>query len=231
MRKINYLEENWDYLLVLDACRFDVFSEVIADKLWKGGLEKVNSQANHTQAWYRTHWAEPNDVHLITANPHPYLDGSGPAFKNFKSDTRAWREGQIDPRITLKFFKERKKKGERYRIHLIPPHLPFLGKTGKKLFKKLGLRSITSPDVYEKIRQYGKEGNWDELKECYRENLSLVLDAIREHADLLSDGRTVLTADHGELLGEWGIYGHPPRPKSLRLRRILRTVPWFEVGR
>jgi hypothetical protein len=39
------------------------------------------------------------------------------------------------------------------------------------------------------------------------------------------DGRVAITADHGNLLGEWGLYGHPlstPVP-------ALITVPWAET--
>lgn len=229
MRKINYLKENWDYLLVLDACRFDIFSKVIADKPWEGKLEKVNSRVTFTKDWYRKHWTKPNDIHLITANPHPFLEGSGPASKNFKSATAAWQEDEVDPRVTLNFFKKIKKPGEKYLIHFIPPHLPFVGKKGKKLFKKLGIKSMATPDVYKKVVSYGRQGNWDELKECYRENLELVLDVIKDNWSLFADGKAIFTSDHGELLGEWGIYGHPPSRIMRHRRRILQTVPWFEI--
>jgi hypothetical protein len=39
------------------------------------------------------------------------------------------------------------------------------------------------------------------------------------------DGRVAITADHGNLFGEWGLYGHPmhtPVP-------ALLAVPWAEA--
>ena len=38
------------------------------------------------------------------------------------------------------------------------------------------------------------------------------------------EGKTVLTSDHGNAVGEWRTYGHP----CGRYHLSLVTVPWFE---
>lgn len=43
-------EEDWDYLIVLDACRYDKFKESYPDYL-DGELRKVWSRASSTQPW------------------------------------------------------------------------------------------------------------------------------------------------------------------------------------
>lgn len=71
-------------------------------------------------------------------------------------------------------------------------------------------------------RERGVEG----LREAYSKNLELVL---RFAADLVEalDGVVVITADHGELLGEEGRFSHG-RGRS---ERLLLEIPWFRIER
>jgi len=74
-------------------------------------------------------------------------------------------------------------------------------------------------------RLYGVEG----LKEAYSENLKIVL----EHVTVLCteilrhkpSAQIVVTADHGDLLGENGNFDHYPGSKNL----VLLEVPWLKV--
>ncbi len=38
--------------------------------------------------------------------------------------------------------------------------------------------------------------------------------------------KVIITADHGELLGEDGLYFHPPFSEH----RIIREVPYYEIS-
>ena len=69
-------------------------------------------------------------------------------------------------------------------------------------------------------RNFGNAG----LRKVYKENLRLVL---RYVADLISDlsGIIIITADHGERLGERKGYSHSPRLSD----PLLLEVPWFKV--
>ncbi|MBN1796642.1 MAG: hypothetical protein JW804_08215, partial [Sedimentisphaerales bacterium] len=69
---------------------------------------------------------------------------------------------------------------------------------------------------------HGVEG----LKRCYEENLRRALDAVRFLVEHLS-GRVVVTSDHGELLGERGLYGHGAGSDE----PILREVPWLVLDK
>jgi hypothetical protein len=64
-----------------------------------------------------------------------------------------------------------------------------------------------------------------QLREAYEDNLRLVLGAI---AGVLPEirGRAVVTADHGEMLGEFGKFDHPG---GTCLPQLIE-VPWLEVG-
>jgi len=39
-------------------------------------------------------------------------------------------------------------------------------------------------------------------------------------------GKTIITSDHGEFLGEHGYYGHEARKSE---DPVLRVVPWLEM--
>ena len=47
---VNMMEEDWDFLIVLDACRFDYFSEFYGD-FFDGKLEKKISAGCSTVEW------------------------------------------------------------------------------------------------------------------------------------------------------------------------------------
>jgi hypothetical protein len=108
-------------------------------------------------------------------------------------------------------------------IHYLQPHAPYVGPTGVEQL----------PTEYLNFWTSFEEGKFDisldKAKMAYRENLELVLPYV---AELLSElgGKTVVTADHGELLGERDRpipvrqYGHP----SNRFLRPLIEVPWLE---
>lgn len=64
----------------------------------------------------------------------------------------------------------------------------------------------------------------EELRLAYRDNLHLVLGEVERLVSRLNCD-VVVTADHGEFLGESGRYFHPPTGHPL-----VRNVPWFRVS-
>ena len=70
------------------------------------------------------------------------------------------------------------------------------------------------------VKKHGKQG----LRKAYEENLAEAMKEVKKLVKEL-DGRTVITSDHGERLGERNRYGHMPRSNDPK----LRLVPWFEV--
>lgn len=107
--------------------------------------------------------------------------------------------------------------------HFMQPHQPYLGPTGKKFAYRGDLkRTLAHSDATH-----------EDVIQAYHENLDLVL---AEVASLLEDldGKTVVTADHGEVFGQRGwpipvmLYGHPKR----QYLPELVTVPWhtYEDG-
>ena len=94
------------------------------------------------------------------------------------------------------------------------------------LFRSAGInrKNPTEHDktVWEKLRD--DELDRSTVWAAYRANLEYVLDSINTLRQNVFGPRMVVTADHGNALGEWGIYGHGDYPIP-----SLRRVPWCTV--
>ena len=61
--------DDWKYLIVIDACRFDYF-EKIHEKYFKGTLTKLTLDSRHTMEWLnKTFPYYYDDMIYISANP------------------------------------------------------------------------------------------------------------------------------------------------------------------
>lgn len=94
-------EEDWDNLILLDACRFDIFSE-ISDSL-PGELYKRQSQAGNTREFLRHNFRNReflNTVH-ITANPMLYRSQNEVNVK-FYDIFNVWQNNWADSLRTVR---------------------------------------------------------------------------------------------------------------------------------
>lgn len=220
---------DWRTLIVLDSCRFDFFTRALEKTEIEGILTPVDSEARNTPQWYRNHWrGDQSDTVLISSNPQPWADGVEVAenfcLKPFCSaedphDQNFWQH----PDETIELYKTSDRKGKRSLVHFIPPHMPFLGRKGQKMFKELGI-SDTDSMTTEKIREWANENTWRELENIYEENILFALGRIQKEIHSF-EFPLVISSDHGELIGERNIYGHPPEIDH----PALRIVPWLEV--
>lgn len=135
-------------------------------------------------------------------------------------------------------------KDKRFIIHYIQPHAPYLSIHPKQIYSLSDLvkgyirrkvrylfgdkwfrfvnKLIGASPGYEKL--VAKKLGIKALRQAYEENLRIVLSHVASLIKHLH-GRIIVTADHGELLGEKGMYGHP-QGKSFP---ELREVPWLEI--
>jgi len=230
-------EGKWKYLIVLDACRYDVF-ETVVGRFFTGRLEAVDSESHCTVQWY-LNWCSgigrELGVYLVSSSPVPFAYNE--AYRYFTQSKRAWTHvcPVEPPRTTLDFFRDARMQEPklRYLIHIIPPHFPFLGEKGQALQEKIGILNLTNGEMARtEIEKYGRAGHWHEIREAYAENLKLALECVHDRWDLFEDGDAILTSDHGELLGEGDYYGHR-YPNEVREKEkvdhVLTTVPWFTV--
>lgn len=95
----------------------------------------------------------------------------------------------------------------------------FIGdKRAVDMMSLLGLPPLSPMD--DALRKVGEDG----VREAYRKNLEIVLKSLESIVELIGteEEKAVITADHGEVLGEGGRFGH-----DLSSRPILTDVPWF----
>jgi chemotaxis signal transduction protein len=68
-------------------------------------------------------------------------------------------------------------------------------------------------------------GDRDEIWEAYIENLRYVLDSVEILLENIDAGKVVITSDHGNAMGEWGVYEHP---LGVPIDSV-KNVPWYET--
>lgn len=201
----NFLEEDWDNLLILDACRYDTFTDLAElpgdtdHRISRGAATYEFVRANFSgRHLHDTVYVGANTWFLklqdeIDAEIHDFIDlqhgDNGVEFvveeldvPHPESVTAAARDA--DERYPKK----------RLIIHYLQPHHPFIGPKGSRWF------THQSSSLTEVIDQ-SPDATRERVREAYRENLELVLPEVRALLQTLS-GRTVVTADHGEMLGE-----------------------------
>lgn len=223
---IDVFEEDWDNLIILDACRYDVFSEV-SDL--PGTLESRISRGSMTREWVKSNFAQQqlDDVVYVTSNGN-FAQVRDAIDTRVHAEIPLWQDEYRDrlgnsvtpPEIVVESAQKAAETypNKRLLVHFVQPHTPYLGPTGERYDPRLTIPQIKSEyDVSDK-----------ELQRAYRENLELVIEETHSLMDSLT-GQTVVTADHGELLGDrlspipMKGYGHPDGV----YHDALVTVPWL----
>lgn len=226
---------DWDTLIVLDACRYDIFKSV--NRL-EGKLTEARSNAQHTLYWLKRTFPDKYDYHYVSA--HPYINkmkgGFWNAIDHFEPDKihQVWmfgwsdKLGTVHPTSVVKFVK--KLDYDRAIIHFIQPHGPWIGRT--KLGTEWSLADWFKTGLMgDNFVSFAKPDK-TLLRVAYKDNLRLVLGVLNRFKSVFR-GKTVITADHGEMLGERGYYlheefFHADRANPLWVQKTLKRVPWFE---
>jgi len=219
---------NWKTLIILDACRYDYFERY---NFLKGRLFKCKSSAPHTYIWLEKTFPKFYDLTYFSA--HPYIGHkinprqSYNAPLHFKEVISIWnlawddKLGTVHPKNVCKVVKMIPY--DRAIVHFIQPHGPWIGET--KLTTEWTLRDHSKYGIMGDGVIISKRPDPDLLKKAYRDNLLLVLKVLKEYYYCFRQP-VIITADHGEMLGEGGYYLHKVGyPKWTD--EILYTVPWF----
>ncbi len=232
----NVFEKDWDNLLLLDACRYDMFDHSCQIK---GDLTAIRSGGSYTKGFLKHNVpnSDLQDTVYVTANPILYRHQND-IQDNFHHKIEVWYEDGWDdiyntvrPETMVEFTIDAAERfpNKRLFVHFIQPHFPFL--TDAVDFDK------QTPDPEEPGSNF-----WDEVAfgrldvdteavwEAYNENLSIVLESLQELLPHLR-GKTVITSDHGNMINERSFpipnreWGHPPGIHT----DALTLVPWLEL--
>jgi len=256
---------DWDVLIVLDACRYDVFENNYG-KYLSGNLEKMKSRGSETVEWFKNTWNEERDLDISYYSANPWINGNGVPDadivpeKVFNKIYNIWEKGWDENKGTVyphKFMELYDGRTPAI-LHFIQPHEPYLS-----IDYHNGItwdnEPLASNDYLKKLRDYGfnltrkvighsnawrlariiyngnvsrmeeiiKKDGYPSLINAYRYNLERSLKTISMMFDetFLKNNEVIVTADHGECLGEYEIFGHP---ENLNFP-VLTHVPWFKV--
>ena len=229
-------ERDWDVLLVLDACRLDLMREVADEYDFLGGPENVGSLwsvGSKSNEWMeRTFTAEYADEversAYVTGNPFTSKVTFDPAPAVLDEVWRyAWddevRTVPPRPMTDRAIATWREEDVDRMVVHYMQPHGPFLSRPDMGTYR--------TPDDFGQgfSSLWGEAGRtipMSEVWEAYRDNLRRVLDDVALLLENLDAPKVAISADHGNAVGEWGVYGHPGDV----LLPCIRRVPWVETS-
>lgn len=230
-RGINFYDREWDVLVILDTCRVDALQEVSPEyDFLPAEIDSTRSVGSKTVEWMRKtftpeHREKVARTAYVTFNPNSE-DELDPSW--FQHLDEVWRtdwdvkKGGVPPRpVTDRAIAAyRELDPDRLIVHYKQPHAPYPG------FEKLDPVNQLDDNANDRSGPFGAliEGRVtrEELWGGYLDDLRLGLDDVDLLLNAVDAERVVITADHGECFGEWGLYGHHgwvPVPE-------LVCVPW-----
>lgn len=251
----NVYEESWDALIILDGCRVDAMEEVADEYEFINSVQSVWSLGSASHEWlaktftqdYAKSISETSFVVTNVFSSSLFNHGETPPGRyKIPIDLASWKTVSSDDFGYIEFLKDhvdpytehwntpelrsaeytteraivtaRNRNPGRIAVQYYQPHRPFIFdafNTGK-----------VSERMYYPFEHY-KSGrmSFDKLWESYINNLRYVLDSVETLLKNLNAEKVIITSDHGELMGEFGLYGHKeglPHP-------ALKKVPWVET--
>jgi len=242
---VRLVEEDWDNLIVIDACRADLFEETM-DTSRYDEYRRVVSIDSNTTPWSIKNFngKELGDTVFVTGNPAT----SKTVPNDFHDFIEVWADPDAhdansytvppDPVCDATRTAVEDYPDKRIVVHLVQPHAPFVPRPdlvyrtywseADRVGVDVGEPDTEPPNNVWEALEMGMVDR-DDVWEGYRENLEYVMEHVHE---LLPDlpGKTVVTSDHGNMLGERTVsgrrvYGHPG---GMRTRGLVE-VPWAVV--
>jgi len=237
---IDVFDEDWDTLVVLDACPYDMFEST---SQLDGTLSSRISKGSSTVEWLQANFdgRDLRDTVYITANPQLERNRDGWDIALHETINVWLDEGWDNETGTVRaetMTDAALEAAERFPhkrlvVHYMQPHYPFV--LADTTADKEHLQQIdgdgngpSEENVWNQMFHGDLDLSRDELWSIYVENLDYVLDSVKRLLDSLS-GKTVVTGDHGNYVGERASpipireYGHP---RGLYDSPVVR-VPWF----
>ncbi|WP_435078880.1 hypothetical protein [Halococcus sp. AFM35] len=233
---VDIFAEDWDTLVILDACRYDMFERHAE---LPGRLESRISRGSATTEFLHANFSgrDLRDTVYVTANPQLYRNREA-IDTHLHSIVDLWREdgwdddyGTVLPETLTEYALQAANdySHKRLIIHYVQPHYPFIG-SGTN-FDKHHLAADateTGENIWGQLLTGALDASPEDIWPLYVANLERTLPHIRELLETI-EGRTVVTADHGNMLGERSFpipiteWGHP---RGIYTEQLVR-VPWL----
>lgn len=228
--EISFLNRDWDTLVILDACRFDLMEELDP---FGPPVQRVLSNASQTREFLSQNFGTQELLDTVYVTASPQLTACKATFAHVEHVWQSEWNNQLNTVMPSSVTEAALKINERFPkkrliVHYMQPHYPFIGETGRRIEEQASFHlTPKGTSIWEKLQ--GGELSEVEVRQAYRENLELVIPEAQRLVDSLR-GKTVITSDHGNLFGKQvsplpiRVYGHPARIHD----HELTAVPWVE---
>lgn len=221
----NIFDKDWDNLIILDSFRYDYFNQLCD---LEGKIEKKYSLGSSTPQFGH------HNLKNIDMKDTVYISGNGTIY-NLKDEIdfnffkfiyinggNSFGDKFLDAKIVSKYAREysERYKNKRMVLHYVQPHSPYFTESGEELMEDVGLWRFPN-------RMLGH--SHQDIIYAYEQNCKYILNEIKKIVKYLS-GKTVITSDHGHLLGE-KLSPIPIRAYSHHVDLFedeLLEIPWFE---
>lgn len=247
----NIFELDWDLLILLDACRVDVLEEVACEfEFLNNEISSYYSVGGSTLEWTANTFVNQyiediSNTVFISNNPWPWrileegfrlneyyenwtpvredtinqgeLLRHVPAWKFGKRSSQDRKQSGSELVRDLAIREGRKGNFDRMIVHFIEPHSPYVAKLKNNPDDEL-LPSEQNPFGY--LRDGGDRTKvWDH----YKNELISALNDIESLLQNIDANRVLITADHGEAFGEYGVFGHTAGSFHPHVRKVPLT--------
>lgn len=226
-------QSDWDLLIILDACRYEILASIANDV----AVNRAISPATTTKQFLdKTRAAGLFDgVTYVSANPQTEKHRPGNVSELIPVYEESWDESlqTVPPSSVYDAAEKQVRSGKDVVAHTMQPHYPHICKLGDSTRPVPG---GLHPDNFS----FQKEGNFkiqsilargiidlDTAFYSYYAAAKFAWKCAKDVALKLADGgyTTLITADHGELFGEWGFVEHP---YNVPISELI-AVPWIEI--
>jgi len=217
----------WDNLLILDSCRHDRYEKVAGKD-----IDHRISKASRSPQFIEEELMNESfdNTILISANPYTVPDifekevgRKIDLAENFyelynllpREDFYNEEKGTITAERINEFLQtiEKLYPEKRKIVWYMQPHMPFLNSEISDAQLSRGGENIWDKFMKGKVTKEKFLHDYDENIKYARKN------ALSASKDILT-GKTLITSDHGNFLGENGLYYHLHRSNELQLRKV-----------
>ncbi|MBE9593843.1 MAG: hypothetical protein IMF19_10245 [Proteobacteria bacterium] len=200
---IYVMHKDWDNLIVLDACRYDLFKEVSGLN-----LEYKISRGSTTTEFLLENFSGRSYDNTVVVTANPFVDKY--VKNSFHKVIPVWKYdwdehlNTVTPQTMLRYALEAEQRfpDKRLIIWFMQPHRPFIASPelspyGYKWSREIveqGWASSPSSDPWSEVAKGNLQ--FDRVWNAYKANLEIVLPYAFECATKLK-GKTIITSDHG----------------------------------
>lgn len=238
----NIYKDDWDMLIILDACRVDSLREVASEYSFINTVDKRMSVGSHSREWVAKTFTEKyqdevNKTTYVSSNlnakkvleesknpesrrgdeiPFSFPSYSFLHVNDFDHLDPVWEYTEHGP-------------GGGFPPDVVTDRAIQLSRERSRDRLIVHYMQPHSPYIAtdKPIKELNQAGEIDKktLWDAYLDNLRYVLEEVETLLNNVDAEKTVITADHGEALWENGVYGHNltnPMPE-------VKYVPWVET--